>query len=206
MSAQYYPEHAPVPIGLVTEEFLLRPLTADDVHLDYDALMASHEMLRRWSGTGWPAEDFTLAENLLDLQRHEQEHRASVAFTYTLMNPAGDLCLGCCYVEPLDRLLERAESLPYIGSATVGDFTAVVRFWVRQSFLADDLDERLLNTLISWLGSDWAFAHFYFRTNELDRRQVALFERAGFERRYALELPDVRGRYLLYEGMKPSGQ
>ena len=46
----FYPDEAPVPTTLRTEEFLLRPLRAADVDLDYEAVMATQEVLRRGSG------------------------------------------------------------------------------------------------------------------------------------------------------------
>ena len=46
----FYPDDAPVPTELRTEEFLLRPLRATDVDLDYEAVMATQEALRRGSG------------------------------------------------------------------------------------------------------------------------------------------------------------
>jgi hypothetical protein len=70
----FYPEDARVPEALQTEEFLVRPLRATDVALDYDAVISSRAELLPASGGTWPREGFTLEENLADLQRHEQEH------------------------------------------------------------------------------------------------------------------------------------
>ena len=93
----FYPGDAPVPEELRTGEFLVRLLRATDVTLDYDAVISSCAELLLGSGGTWPREGFTLEENLADLQRHEQEHRDRVAFTYTVMNPAETECLGCMY-------------------------------------------------------------------------------------------------------------
>ena len=46
----FYPDDMPVPTELRTDEFLLRPLRAADVDLDYEAVMATQETLRRGSG------------------------------------------------------------------------------------------------------------------------------------------------------------
>ena len=45
----------------------MRPLRTTDVELDYDAVTSSAEMLRRWSHSSWPADDFTLSENLMEV-------------------------------------------------------------------------------------------------------------------------------------------
>jgi len=70
----FYPASVPVPQEKRTSRLYLRPLWAADVELDYEAVMSSAEMLRRWSESDWPADDFTLVHNLADLQRHEREH------------------------------------------------------------------------------------------------------------------------------------
>jgi len=59
---EFHPTDAAVPPELRTPRLLLRPLRATDVELDYDAVMSSAAMLRAWSQSHWPADDFTLAE------------------------------------------------------------------------------------------------------------------------------------------------
>ena len=71
---EFYPAGVPVPQGKRTSCLRLRPLRVTDVELDYKAVMSSAEMLHRWSQSDWPTDDFTLAQNLADLQRHEREH------------------------------------------------------------------------------------------------------------------------------------
>src|SRR2546422_5475768 len=100
-AVQFYPPDAVVPAARRTERLFLRPLRATDVERDYDAVMSSAEMLRRWSQSGWPADDFTLAQNRDDLRRHEREHDQRQAFTFTVLDPAGTRCLGCVYLTPL---------------------------------------------------------------------------------------------------------
>ncbi len=41
-----------IPERLATQEFILRPLVAADVELDYAAVMESKEQLRPWEQTG----------------------------------------------------------------------------------------------------------------------------------------------------------
>ena len=90
---------------LRTDEFLLRPLRATDVQLDYDAVISSRAQLLLSSGSTWSREGFTIEENLADLERHEREHRERVAFTYTMMNTEETECVGCLYMNPLERIL-----------------------------------------------------------------------------------------------------
>ena len=193
----FYPADARVPESLKTNEFLLRPLRATDVALDYDAVISSRAELLLGSGGTWPRDGFTLEENLADLQRHEQEHLNRVAFTYTIMNPAETECLGCLYIGPLARLIG-----PDAGSGEyLNEGTAYVSFWVRQSRLADHLDRRLLQALIPWFQNEWSFSHVLFIAQKIEEHQVRLFEEMGLRLLYSLRprqpFLDVALAYLL---------
>ena len=165
----FYPDDAPVPTALRSDEFLLRPLRAADVELDFEALMATQEVLRRGSGGAWPRPDFTLEENLADLQGHEEDFHTRRGFTYTVMDPTETRCLGCVYIYPPQG----------DGDGRDRDYEAVVWFWVRPDGVAADLDRRLLAALMPWLRSDFAFARVFFRAWANDERQMAIFSEAG---------------------------
>ena len=183
----FYPKDAHVPTELRTDEFLLEPLSPAHVELDYAALMDSKEMLRRWSQSDWPADDFTLADNLEDLEMHDQEHRERTAFTYTVLDPSGSECLGCVYIQPMAPLYEQEDAR---AAPEGGDYRARVAFWVRQPRLADDLDRRLLRTLIDWFAREWAFSRVVFSTSALDARQLQVLADAGLSQIYVKEIVD----------------
>jgi RimJ/RimL family protein N-acetyltransferase len=175
---------APVPEEKRTDRLLLRPLRASDVALDYDAVMSDPAALRRWSQTSWPADDFTLAENLADLERHEREHREGLAFTFTVLSPDQARCLGCVYMRP---------PRPEVAALVPGTpHTANVEFWVRASEVASDLDRHLLLTLCEWLASEWAFDRVLYTIGESEERQAALLSAAGLERLAEPTLSDGR--------------
>src|SRR5215472_8954985 len=108
----FYPSDASVPEMLRTDEFLLRPLRASDVALDYDAVISSREQLLLKSGGTWPREGFTLEENLADLEEHERDFQQRAGFIYTVMNPTETECLGCVYIYPLINVLKRVKANP----------------------------------------------------------------------------------------------
>lgn len=193
----FYPPGKYVPDVLANKEFVLYPLTPAHVQLDYDAVIASSEMLRLWGGSEWPREGFTLAENLDDLRWHEQEHRERVAFTYTVLDPDEERCLGCVYIRPLTDL---AASNP--GTlANIGEDEAITRFWVRSSLLSSGLDQRLLAALIDWFTDKWHFSSVYFHTRQANLQQVALFEAAQLEKRWALQYSQRGGTHLFYKAV-----
>lgn len=185
---EFYPLSILVPEEKRTNRLLLRPLRAIDVELDYDAVMSSTEQLRRWSQRGWPADGFTLAENLEDLQRHEREHLEREAFTFTVLNPNGTRCLGCVYIEPL---------WPQTTQLCAGAaYAADVGFWVRTSELDNDLDKHLLATLRDWFKTEWAFDCILYTISQQEARQATLLSETGLERRLAFTLADGRTRWV----------
>ncbi len=191
-------ETSTIPDRLVTNDFLIRMLSATDVELDYAAVMESKAFLRLWDQSSWPADDFTLAGNLEDLQRHEREHINRESFTYTVMNPTETECLGCIYISPLTaRWLANAEATP-TGDTEWKDYEAVVSFWIRQSRLAERLDRTLLDVLRPWLQQTWTFDGYLFLTNEQVEQQVAMFEGAGLQLQFVTRLPTQPGTYRAY--------
>jgi RimJ/RimL family protein N-acetyltransferase len=166
-----------------TGRLVLRPLRASDAERDYDAVMSDAAELRRWSGSDWPSDDFTLAENLADLERHEREHERGEAFTYTVLAPDEMRCLGCVYIVPV-----WSEAVPLCGAAASA---ACVGFWVRASDWADDLDRHLLTALREWLGTKWPLDCVLFTNYAADTRQAVLFAEAGMPR-FPLAWPDGR--------------
>ncbi len=176
----FYPDDAPVPVALRSDEFLLRALRAADVELDYEAVMATQEVLRLGSGGAWPRPDFTLEENLADLQGHEADFHARRGFTYTIMNPTESRCLGCVYAYPPGDNWD----------GVAGGDEAVVWFWVRPDGVANDLDRRLVAALVPWLRRDFAFAQVFFRAWADDARQTAVLGEAGLQ---VVDARPVRG-------------
>ena len=51
-----------------------------------------------WEESSWPRE-MTLEENRADLQRHADDFENRSGFTYTVLEPGGDV-VGCVYIYP----------------------------------------------------------------------------------------------------------
>ena len=175
---RFYPPDALIPGGLSTAEFRLEPLNAAHVELDYNALMTSRERLNLFSGGVWPHDGFTLTENLADLEGHDAEQRAREAFTYTVLAPSGQQCLGCVYINPLDRFLDQ-RSIPAAERPASLDDDALVSCWARASVVPSGLETRLVAALRDWLARDWAFQRVTFVTCERFSEQQRAFDEAG---------------------------
>jgi len=186
--------HGTVPEGLRTPRVMLRPLLAADVERDYDAVMSDPAALRRWSQSDWPDDEFTLAENLTDLERHEREHKDGVAFTFTVLSPDGSRCLGCVYLTP--GFKETANLCR--GAA----YPVQHGFWVRSSEIGSDLDRHLLEALRKWLRNDWAFDCVTFAISSKDERQEQVLRDAGLGPGAALMLQDGRECWVFVEWLQ----
>ncbi len=193
--SEFFPSDQPIPSGPETLRIVLEPLTPAHAALDYDAVMESRRQLRLWSGSSWPADDFTLEDNLKDLQFHWREQQERTAFTYTVLDRARETCLGCVYIRPLSELVPGNPAK--LQAVAAND--AMARFWVRSSRLDGDLERHLLDTLISWLGSEWPFAHVFFHTPEENSAQQRLFTAALMQHSLTLLMVDRGGLHRFYE-------
>lgn len=187
-----------VPSELTTAEFTLRPVTADDAALDFDAVMESREHLRLWEQSTWPEDDFTVEANRVDLTEMERRHAAHRAFSYTVLTPEGDQCLGCVYMFPTDASFLAKSTVTPIGTAEWDRSDAVVYFWVRSSGMENGMDARLLQVLRDWFRTQWRLQHPVFVTSEPFTQQVSLFEHTDLELLFELQEPDKAGSFLVY--------
>lgn len=183
---------------LRTDEYLLRPITAEDAQLDYDAVMESKEFLRKWEQSTWPADDFTVEANRKDMEKMERRHQKDEAYGYTVLNLEETECLGCVYVFPPDAPWYSDSEKAAASDKQWSDYRAVVAFWIRKSRLADGLDRRLLETLRSWLRDDWQIDDHLFITNEEFEQQVGIIEDTDLELRFRLADPENSGDELAF--------
>jgi hypothetical protein len=186
------------PSGFETDGLLVRPITAADAELDYDAVMESREFLRLWSQSTWPADDFTVEDNRADMVKMEDRHKRHEAFGYAVMNPEQTECLGCIYIFPPDANWFSGADVTAINIDHWSDCDALLLFWVRVSRIADGLDRRLLEALLDWFEQEWSFDAPVVVTNEQFEQQVTMIEGMKLHRRFEIDLPDDPARYLAY--------
>lgn len=140
----FLPRDFRVPELVETPHFRLRSITIHDAFKDYDAVMSSREHLWRRFGDawGWPPEDLTLEQDIVDLGWHQKEFQLRSSFDYAVMAPDESRLLGCVYVDPPDR------------EGTDAD----IWYWARASELASGLEDELAAFLHRWLAEAWPFA------------------------------------------------
>ncbi|MEL6602400.1 MAG: GNAT family N-acetyltransferase [Cyanobacteria bacterium J06614_10] len=147
------PADFPVPAELETDKFRLRMLSINDVVKDYDAVMTSREHLQGVFGpqSNWPSADLSLEQDLIDLGWHQKEFQRRTSFAYTVMSLDESTCLGCVYFYP----------------SSAAEYDAQAILWVRQSELANGLDEALMRTVKDWLVAKWPFERVAFPGREV---------------------------------------
>ncbi|KAA3660822.1 MAG: hypothetical protein DWQ04_18295 [Chloroflexi bacterium] len=193
-TSQFYPAPLPVPERLETAVFTLTPLTPAHAELDLAALMVSKPMLRLWSGSSWPTDDFTLEENIADLEWHFSEHQERIAFTYTVLTPDETECLGCIYIKAVQSILPADSTL----SNNFTNLSASTRFWIKEPRLTDGLDMQLLQTLQEWFDNAWQFDNHTFHTRAAHKQQVQLLENCDLSRQLTLDFPNRGGVFYFY--------
>ncbi|MBW6435585.1 hypothetical protein KZ829_17735 [Actinoplanes hulinensis] len=133
------------------DDFHAVPLTTALVELDYAAYMASPDVIRGHSDGRWPVDGFTLEQDLAQLARHEEDHRAGRAHAFALLDPAHAVSLGCLYLNPMRERLR--DCFP--------EGAPMVTFWIRQD--REDLTATVARAVHDWLLTAWPFPAHVFR-------------------------------------------
>jgi hypothetical protein len=148
-------------------------LGPEHVTLDHHAVMSSAPRLRAWSASTWPADDFTVEENLDDMVMHRREHDDGTAYTFSVQSTVEPLVLGCIYVMPAARALASRAAVPPAG---LGSTEAVVRGWMRSG-----LDEKpLVTQTLTWLsGPAWPITRSWWMINTSLPDQAQICDQLG---------------------------
>ena len=171
--------------GFMGDGFIVRPLLPSDVALDYDAVMSSRDFLLHWEqDPPYPPEDFSVEDNLKDLEKMDSAHRDGSRYTYTVMNADETEALGCIYLLPNDdRMYLTAEVTSHDGT-DLSTVDATVSFWVRPASWEDGFESVVLAALLGCLRRDWPIKRPVVITNEHLDHQIATIESLGLTRRF----------------------
>ena len=171
--------------GFSGEGFVVRPLVPADVELDHAAVMASRDFLHHWEqDPPYPPEDFSVEDDLADLEQMDDAHRTGSRYTYTVMNADESEVLGCIYLLPGDDRMYRSAEVTSHDGTDLSSIDATVSFWVRPSTWADGFEQTLLAGVLDWLRDDWSLERPVILTNEHLDHQIATIESLGLTRRF----------------------
>ena len=135
--------------GFAGDGFVVRPLVPSDVVLDHEAVMSSREFLYHWEqDPPYPPDDFSVEDNLEDLQQMDSEHRNRTRYTYTVMNADETQVLGCIYILPNDDRMYRTAKVASHDGTDLSSVDATVAFWVRGSTWENGFERTLLEAVL----------------------------------------------------------
>jgi hypothetical protein len=126
--------------------FRIRPITVHDVVGVFDAVMSSRIRLRDQFGAvrGWPSEDLTLEECLIDVAWQQKQATLRRSFVFSVMTTDEARMLGCIYVGPPPAAVD-------------GTAEADVAFWVRASEADSGLEKEIDEFVREWVETAWPF-------------------------------------------------
>ncbi|MEM9465962.1 MAG: hypothetical protein AAGA90_11345 [Actinomycetota bacterium] len=173
------------PDGFAGDGFVVRPLRPSDNPIDHEAVMSTREFLYHWEQEPpYPAEDFSLEENLEDLEQMATAHDDGIRYTFTVMNADETQALGCLYFFPNDdRMFPSAVVTSHDGT-DFGSVDLVMAFWVRASTWDDGFEAVLLEAVLEWIRTDWSVSSPVVMTNEALEHQIASIESVGLVRAF----------------------
>jgi RimJ/RimL family protein N-acetyltransferase len=194
----FFPADRPIPDTLRTPTFVLRPLNVAVASIDYEAYMASPDVIRVHSGGRWPVDGFTLEDERRELTEHERRHRERRDFAFVLLTPDEATGLGCVYILPLLPFLRRyaANNARLLAQST--DASAIVTFWLRQDQQQTSLAADVITAVHQWLLADWPFDDHVFRVNQAEHASIRALEQCGFGVRFSLPTGETSAPYLFW--------
>ena len=161
-----------VPIRLETADFIVHRQRSSDNELDFDAVMTSKQLLREWSDSEWPEEDFSLEQNGQDIAEHIADHEQNSDYGFSIFSPDEDRLLGSLYLNAVGPLLENYPTDPMTLERLL-EFDVRIEYWLR-SGIGPDFEMRFVRAVIKWLETAWWFERPIFgtRKNMASRRRL----------------------------------
>lgn len=138
------PDSFVVPLELLTQNTVLRPLRAEHNASDHAAWTSSIAHIKATPGFGpphiWPEAVMSLEQNLVDIEMHTKHFDERVGFTYSVFdrNDTNEV-VGCVY----------------IYSSPVRSHDAEVRSWAAAS--RPELDVEVWLAVSEWVRDSWPF-------------------------------------------------
>lgn len=176
----------PIPESLIHNQFFFQILHPDLVELDYQAVMSSKDYLRRWSQSEWPTDDFSLDENLTDLEWHFEEQVKRIAFTYSILDPYKTTCLGCIYLKPVHMIkMNQSAEIKLLSN-----FSHFCSYWVIDKIRGTQQEALILSAIINWLTSCWQMESFFLTSNPFIPETDNFFRKNGMELFLVLDQPN----------------
>ncbi len=173
------PERNPVPVTLVTPSFRLHRQRPGDNLKDYDAVMASKALLRTWSDSPWPEDDFSLQQNAEDLAGHIEDFGRDLAYGFSIFTPDESRLIGSLYLDPVAPFLDDY-AVDETTAARLLGFDVRLEYWLRRG-TKRDFEEDFVREVLVWLKDAWWFHCPVFGSRRAMTARRALYEALGLK-------------------------
>lgn len=155
------------PKTLTTPLFQIFPTNNDFFQSDYKAVMANKELLREWSQSSWPEDDFTPQQNFDDLLQHIDDNHTHAAYGYMIYSPDLKTCYGSVYVNPIASVPENYQTT-FEEALIIKGHQARIDCWIVED--TSDLEKIIIKELISWFEEVWEIRVLFSARPKLMKR------------------------------------
>ncbi len=186
------------PQTLIRKSFCLFPTNQYFDQEDYKAVMLNKEMLRTWSQSQWPEDDFSLKQNHEDLGLHVLDNLNHEAYGYMIFSLDKSTCYGSVYVNPLSSVSSNYHTTKE-EEAALSSRQARIDCWVIQdsSRLDNKLEREIIHELVNWFKETWKIKVYFSARIGLDKR-IAVYEELGLKKQMDLKSKTSEMTLLLF--------
>lgn len=192
-------QRRPVPERLDRPSFVLRRQRLSDNDFDYEAVMNSKELLRDWSHSSWPEDDFTLEQNAEDLAEHIGDFMDDLAYGFSIFVPSEDRLLGSLYIDPVAPFA-REYRVDEAASLRLRNYDARIEYWLRCG-VSEAFERDFVEQVSRWLRDDWWFKRVAFGSRQPMEERRELYRRLGLAEGVRLVSND--GTRVFYFHVRP---
>jgi hypothetical protein len=171
------PNSFEVPIRLETTDFVVHRQRISDNELDFDAVITSKKLLREWSDSEWPEDDFTLEQNAQDIAEHIADHEQNSDYGFSIFSPNEGRLLGSLYLNAVGPLLENYPTDPKT-LARLLEFDVRVEYWLR-SGVSPEFEMQFVKAMIGWFEDASWFKRPVFGTRKDMISRRSLYAKLG---------------------------
>ncbi len=174
----FTPDFTP-PKELTTKDFCIFPTDDAFFESDFVAVMNNRELLRIWSQSTWPEDDFTPIQNKEDLNQHIDDNRTHAAYGYMIYSLDKQICYGSVYVNPLVSIPNNYQTTE-AENAILKSHHARIDCWIIQEI--PEIEKIILIELKKWFDSVWKIRPLFSARLGLNKR-IALYEELEWGRK-----------------------
>lgn len=176
MIADIFNKNFPPPKTLKTPSFHLFPTDNAFYESDYIAVMNNKTLLRNWSQSSWPEDDFTKEQNKDDLAVHMEDNTNHTAYGYMIYSLDNKKCYGSVYVNPIANTPTNYH-LNDKEIEIIKKTQARIDFWVIED--ESDIEKEIIIALGHWFKDVWKISALLSARKELTHR-IALYKELNY--------------------------